>query len=1257
MLNTQVSSTGLRTISPHFQRSINLTYDASNAEYVASYIPTPKGARALATILNNALENGSQRAHVLHAPYGSGKSLLGLVLSAVISQDPSCSSSLDTVQVRMERVYPIAAQAVQSYQATKQRLLPVILSGDEGSLSTALIRALTRSLASKGLGDLRPRTQFQAALETIDLWERSYPDVFQNLDARLVQENHTISSLCEDLEAIQPEALALFERLYPDMAAGARFDPYAGVSLADAFHDTAQALNGTKYDGFFIIWDEFGRFVEARASEAFGPEAAFLQSFAEFCNRSGSHQVHLVLITHRLLSGYAADLPTEYQQEWARIAERFQAHDVTSDPAVTYRLVSEAVETTDQIAWQQFAKQHQHTFNNLTAQSLELDLFEGLDDTSLRQQIIERVWPLHPLTVYALPRLANQVAQNERTLFTFLAADEPGTLQEKLARANSDWWMLRPDAIWDYFAEAVRLDVGPGGTHATWSGVMYALSKASSNDRLTQVIVKALGVLTIVGDVNVQSQTTYGRITPTTELLAWASGTEEKEVASCLQRLKRRRAVAFRHADGYWTFTRGSDVDLDAEIAAAIERNTPSPIQIRQLLERDAPAPFHLPRSYNQERGMTRYFWGLYRWLDDLGSISETFLKQLGPDGYADGVVAYVLTTNSVERNQAIQLLENLSDSRVIYVIPERPLLIKDALNELFALHDMQNDAAFMHKDERLPNEVAFFIEDAQRRLIRALQPLLDPMQRGASWWWHDGSKWRSERVKGTKDVSRLLSRLCTQWFNQTPILNNESLNQQEPTRLQINAAIKVIDALLSHQSNDEDDRSILPLDLNLTGYGPDFLIMRTMLIQSGLLKPISDEYGVLERPSNSETLAIIWDEVQEYLRKAMENERDTAILIDKLQSPPFGLRRGVLPVLLAAMMWPRSRVLTIRHKGKAISPLTGKAFTDLCWRPREFTIEVGPWDRRHAALWAVLEERCQSFLMPQEREHQPLSYLSRGLLRWLQARPRYCRDTNRISQDARQLRTLIYDAQSDPARVLFYDLLALLDNGQVDPHSSVAYQEMLATQLAQLIDEIDMAYQALLYDLDRFAEESFANDAPARQLTGKAALNFWMAGLEQQSGKTLSTFRFSDHLAQRLVATVRSGEEIDSFWDGLSEAVLGLHLQDWNDRSLETFKNNLLEAKERLEREIFELTENESAIELHVVLPEEGKQTYRFRPSDLSPHGQRILQNFKSTLEIAGRPLSPDERRQVVLALLHHVLEEPKSNNERRRKKKRRQQ
>jgi len=510
MAALNVNTSSLRTVATHFQRSINLTYDAGNPDYIAGYIPTPNATQALVAILEQTAPNKTQRAHILHAPYGSGKSLLGLVLSAVVNPDDHTNPALDRVQSRLEQFFPPQAQTISNFRASGGKLLPVLLSGNEGELSIALTRGLTQTLLQCGLGDLRPRTQFQAALATIQLWEKSYPHVFRQLLERLAEEGASLLELLDGLDNLQLDQLILFERLYPGLTAGARFDIYAGQTLTDAFHYTAAALQEFGYSGILIIWDEFGRFIEARMGEAFGPEAALLQSFAEFCNRSGEQQVHLVLITHRLLTGYAAQLPLAYQQEWSRIAERFRTHDVASDAQVTYRLISGALTTPDQTAWQNYLIQHRSEFDQLIARTLEFGLFPGMDDVTIRQQILEAAWPLHPLTVYALPRLSSRVAQNERTLFTFLAADEPGTLAERLVQPDPK--PVRLDVIWNYFASAIRADAGPGGSHTVWSGVIHALSKVPVDDMIAPALIKAMGVLLVVGDLNVQQQLSAGRI-------------------------------------------------------------------------------------------------------------------------------------------------------------------------------------------------------------------------------------------------------------------------------------------------------------------------------------------------------------------------------------------------------------------------------------------------------------------------------------------------------------------------------------------------------------------------------------------------------------------------------------------------------------------------------------------------------------------------------------------------------------------------
>lgn len=314
-----------------------------------------------------------------------------------------------------------------------------------------------------------------------------------------------------------------------------------------------------------------------------------------------------------------------------------------------------------------------------------------------------------------------------------------------------------------------------------------------------------------------------------------------------------------------------------------------------------------------------------------------------------------------------------------------------------------------------------------------------------------------------------------------------------------------------------------------------------------------------------------------------------------------------------------------------------------------DFTVEVGVWDKRRELLWHVLENRIYSFLAAQEHELQALSYLSIGLLRWLQSLPRYCRDTQQLSPDALKFRSYIRNAQREPAKVLLHDLLALLDVGIADVDDSEAYQRALRDRLARLMDEISDAYQALRFELDRFVEAEFSLGQVKRLYEGQAILSNWLQQLDEQVEGGLTSIRFSDALAQRFIDVLGERGDNGRFWERMSQAMLGVSTADWNDRSVEGFKSTLLATRERLQRELFAIEEEEDTIELRVNRPGEGEVLYRFRTSDLSKQGKFILENFKSTMAISGRPLSPDEKRQVALAFLHYIFDGDSADHERK--------
>ncbi len=1236
----------LRRPSPHFQRAINLKYDLGNADIIAAYVPTPNGARAIRALLAATQPGSTQRATLLHGPYGSGKSLLTTVLAAILSRDEELLDAIVHVVERLREVDPEAADDVEAHLQAGPRLLPVILSGDEGDLGSALLRGLTQALLRAGRQEIRPRTHYLAALDTIEMWREEYPETYAHLAAMLQEEGVEASRLIEGLRQADPAAYDLFRRLYPRLTSGAEFNNHHGQSVVDVYRETVIALRESRgiaalrpYEGVVVLWDEFGRFLEEHVGEPFGREAALLQEFAEFACRSGENQVHLVLIAHKVLGGYTWGLPEEYVREWQRIGERFRPLDVSGDPLVAYRLIGSALDVSDPVAWAEHLAAHQDSLARALARIVEHRLFPELDEAEVRRWVLEGAYPLHPLAVYCLPRLSNKVAQNERTLFTFLAADEPGTLREHLTRIplNGPVQWVGVDALYDYFAEAMRADIAPGGVHEVWAAAQHALEKVSTEAHLTRRLIKTLAVLQAISESST--------LRPTTSTLAFALESDPEAVEEAVRYLVRRKLARLRKVDRTWELTAGSDVDIEAAIRDILDRHLPTPLQLRRLLEEAIPPRPYLARRYNAERGMVRFFRGWYRNPDEIaGSDWETILRE---EDYADGLIVYVLVRNPGELDQARSIVEATRADRVLFVLPKKPLLIEELLRELFALIELKNDPLLREQDERVIGELEFFIDDVTARLKRALAPLIAPWENGADWYWQ-GKTWSKFPVDSPGQVTRLLSDLCDLAFDQTPVLRNEALNRQNPSKVQVRAAERVIEALLTREPE---------ANLGITGHGPDWLIVHTILRAPGILRE-EDGYWVIGEPTD-ERMAHVWAKMEEFFKSARHSPRSFADLLGTLRPPPFGLRLGVLPVLIAAALHRYLPVTTVRRDRKPVLPLTGATFTDLCRHPERYTLELGPEDARWEVLREVLEERFGARVLREERRRQPLRYLSLGMIRWLRSLPRFAQATRQVSEEARRLRQCIRRAVSDPAPVLFDELPALLageNDVEARPGDLETYRETVAGRLDALMGELETAYLDLLRRLDRFAGERFALDEQASLPDGPTALARWADRIESRCGQPLSSLRLGDVRAEGLLRVIRSeirGTEtrrrrVSTFWDALGRALVGLSPRDWDDAGEARFYEALAEAKEEVEREVVGLAaEAGETVEVTLQVGRDGRRRYRFRRVDLSEQGRRLLRHFQSTLKVSGRPLSPDERRQVVVALLEYVMGENEREGE----------
>ena len=189
-------------------------------------------------------------------------------------------------------------------------------------------------------------------------------------------------------------------------------------------------------------------------------------------------------------------------------------------------------------------------------------------------------------------------------------------------------------------------------------------------------------------------------------------------------------------------------------------------------------------------------------------------------------------------------------------------------------------------------------------------------------------------------------------------------------------------------------------------------------------------------------------------------------------------------------------------------------------------------------------------------------------------------------------------------------------------------------------MNEISGAFLDLHRRLDLVAIKEFVTPDGQDIHEGRTAIGSWIEYVEVNHGTNLKDLRFGSPTTQALIDTANSlnGKELE-FWDQLSFALNGIHLRDWNDQSEEKFIQALKDAKSNIEYETEDLLEGGSVVSISLDLPGRAKESYRFRSPESTEQGERILQNFITTMEISGRPLSADEKRLITVDLMRYVM------------------
>lgn len=1197
------------SVATGFQYSVNIGYDLNNVDKLKNFIPTQSALRLLEEILLSTAVSSSERARILIGAYGKGKSHIVLtILSILLKSDlPLFEKLLPKLKENVRLL-----QLVQNYYESDNKILPVVITGSNTSLTQAFLLALQRTLSENDLLDLMPETNYRAAISVIERWRIKFPDTYGQLESAL---DEPVSELIYKLSNFDISAYETFERIYPSLTAGSIFNPFLGFDVVELYESVSKSLREKGYTGLYAVYDEFSKYLEANIIEASISDTKMLQDFAEKCNRSGALQMHLMLICHKEVSNYIDKLPKQKVDGWRGVSERFKHIHLNNNFSQTYEIIASVIQK--QLApWNAFQANHSEDFQNINQRYHSHPLFDG-NEVEL-QLAVRGCYPLHPVSTFILPRLSEQVAQNERTLFTFLSSEGAQTLRAFLDCYNDETvTFITPDAIYDYFESLFKKEAYGSKTHENYVLTSSIISRLPE-DSLESKIVKTISLIYILQQ--------FERLKPTKDEIVgvYSASYSVSEITAAIDKLIEEELVVYlKRSNNYLCLKQTSGVDIRQKIADLTEASK-SRVSVKDILNSSNFDNYMYPSRYNDDREMTRFF--SFVFIDQKEVTAETDWEIKSEAIRADGVIFAVIPHDeeSIQSIKEMLLETSRGCSRQIFILPKHFFEIERTVREYQAVLDLREEAA---NDPVLFNEYDVVYEDL-RDIISAFFALYAQPERHKAIYIFDGE---AQNIHRKAALTELLSNICDCVYSDTPIINNEAVNRNEITGIATTSRSKIVTALLRNQ---------LEKNLGLSGTGQEVSIMRSTLVRTSILVEEEGVPHIVLHPDNQH-ISNMMRTIESFLNTARSHSSlSFDALYAVLMSPEhhIGLRRGLIPIYLAAVFHVYKQQIMISDRFGEVA-ITADTLLQINANPSAFTLSYIDWDPEKQTFMDRLSVAFAPYIVDAERSANTYDYIANAMRRWMMALPKFAKESIVLPSgeqvDGRYRTMMRFLRQNESS----YDLLF------VKLPKTFGCEDTFTIGLVNGIIAAKRCYDGIMDELKWVLSEKTKamfslpqDEQKLEQMSLASVVQDWCETLDQDAFEHL--FPDGTEKILELFKTVTNDEK--EFVTKLAKAVTGLRPDDWNSKTIDSFTTNLSRYKETAESYHKKHSiENPASARTYMVtfIDKDGSIITRsFERVETSKRGQLLHNQVTRSLEAMGQSISEQEKRQILMEILQNL-------------------
>ena len=901
--------------------------------------------------------------------------------------------------------------------------------------------------------------------------------------------------------------------------------------IVECFIEFSQLVKSkSKGTGVLLILDELGKFLEFAAMYPDSQDIYLLQQLGEAASRSGDTPFFVLGLLHQGLNAYTDHLDIASKREWEKVAGRYDEILFNQPLEQVVHLLSSAlmVRTQDVYKVQQKEIRIQMKFALKHGWYGPVAINDNMLDKATK------LFPLDPLAVPIIVRTMYHFGQNERSLFSFLQSSEPFALQDYASQHPLKGAKLyRIHNFYDYVRANMSNSLNLTNAQTHWSVIDSVISSYTSKDRLEVEVLKTVGMLNLLNTND---------LIPTEGLVKQAVKSRNNlsgSVNDVIDKLKRKKFMLYdRGITGGLCLWPHTSVDLNTAFRNA-ERAVADVGQVSERIKTYLDTRPIVARRHYIEKWNLRHFEIQYL------SAAEFFEFIPISRESGDGTIVIVLCDSLEERKQALKEAEASkynSFQQLLIAIPDPLEGVLGYLRDFLCWEWVGQNTLELNTDSYARQEVSRQRNAAHQRLINRISDLIDLRGHSGTMrlnWFYEG---KALSISTGKQLLKHLSKVCDEVFYQSPEVKSELINRQNLSTAASGARMSLIRAMLERES---EPNLGMPEDKR-----PPEMSMYLSVLKQGNIHVEGEKTWYIQEPPDGDDPNVILPalkQIEVLLKSSEDNKVTVPELFAELRKPPYGVRDGLIPLLLAIFYVAHRQEISIFEDGTFLREVRGDDFYRLIRAPEYFAVQHSAIEGIRAS---VFNQMIQVLEISQTSDKQDLRILDvvMPLCNFVSQLPEYVHKTKKLSPEAIAVREKLMSG-AEPAPLLFRDLPIAYGEDPFDITQSIDDNQVhkFAESIKYYLTELKNAYTELLerikYAIFQAFEEGYNTEG--RNSIAKRADNLWGMVSEYQlkafcgrlKDKKLSETKWIESIANLVIS------DSPSSWDDSDENVFQYEL------------------------------------------------------------------------------------------------------------------